>query len=125
MDTNDDGQASFTYEDNTLTFRLKPILSADMFDENNEVSFRLLGQCDVTYINSKRLPTFGENSVKISKYVLLNEHGNEIEVNEEAIKDDLAYDIREGLISKIKDIFILGEIVAIDYVSSHFVCGEY
>lgn len=96
------GKHLFTYEDNTLTFRLKPILSADMFDENNEVSFRLLGQCDVTYINSKRLPTFGENSVKISKYVLLNEHGNEIEVNEEAIKGDLAYDIREGLISKIK-----------------------
>lgn len=99
------GKKVFDYQNGELVFNLKPILNSETFDENNQVSFRLLGQCDVTYHNEKKLATYGENKVKVVKYILHYEDLKQVEVNGDQVKGDLAYDIREGLVNKI-DVYL-------------------
>ena len=50
--------------------RLKPVLKAEFFDRNNEVSSTFLGKTQVTYVNAQRKNTYdGDCSVeKIELY---------------------------------------------------------
>jgi len=59
------GDKIFTYEKEELKLHFAPKLHGWIFDENGETSFMLLSQCKVTYRNSQRKSTFGEDGAKI------------------------------------------------------------
>lgn len=64
------GEKIFTYEKGQLQFALKPLLSSDFFDDNDEVSFNLFSSIKVTYHNPKRLDLYKGVKLlyKINKY---------------------------------------------------------
>ena len=62
----------------------------------------MLNQTEVIYINKTRKNTYGNDKVSVRKYtVILND--DNITIDGDKIKGDLAYQIREG---KIKQIFV-------------------
>lgn len=61
------GKKLFKFENSELTFTFEPNISADLFDENGEVSFKLFSQIDVKYINKEKKSTFGKDKVTIKK----------------------------------------------------------
>lgn len=64
------GKRPFYVENGNLICRLKPVLKAEFFDRNNEVSSTFLGKTQVTYVNAQRKNTYdGDCSVeKIELY---------------------------------------------------------
>lgn len=52
------GERLFSYEGKTLSFALSPKLSAEFFDEKNEVSFLLFGKTKVIYHNPSRIDLY-------------------------------------------------------------------
>jgi hypothetical protein len=54
------GKQPFFVQDGQLCLALKPALPGWLFDENDQVRFKFLGACDVTYHNPRRLDTFQE-----------------------------------------------------------------
>lgn len=45
------GESLFSYENNVLTFHLKPRISLELFDTNDCVSFKLFNKILITYHN--------------------------------------------------------------------------
>ncbi|MGH4119595.1 hypothetical protein [Clostridium sp.] len=64
------GHKVFTYEHNELKLTFKPILPGWFLIEANEVQFRFLSKVDVTYHNSKKTNTYGDDGAKIYKIIL-------------------------------------------------------
>lgn len=52
------GETPFVYENGQLGLRIKPMLEAEMFDENDEVSFNFLTENKVTVHNPAKVDTF-------------------------------------------------------------------
>lgn len=90
------GGKVFTYEDEKLTLNFNPKLAAWLFDEG-KVTFRLLSNCDVTYVNETGKNTYGVDGAKVSKV----EINGEVVSNEGKICGQLAEDVREGKVDKI------------------------
>ncbi|RXJ02580.1 hypothetical protein DS745_06305 [Anaerobacillus alkaliphilus] len=95
------GGKPFTFENEELTVQLSPILPSWMFTENGEVSFTFLGSCDITYVNSKKLDTYGSDKVSPTEYVLTYSNGETIIVEGSTIRGVHAEDIRNGKVRKM------------------------
>ena len=86
------GEKAFDMENGELVFRPSPKLSKEFFDEKDEVSYPLFNKCIITIHNPKRVDLY-----KHHKYAF--------EVNEkryDAIKGELAKELREGRISTLR-----------------------
>ena len=86
------GEHIFTYEDGVLKFHLKPLLSNEFFDKNNETSFLLFGKTTVIY---KKDPSI--NLLKDSYKMTYIINGKEYD----EVKGDLALSIRNGKVKKV------------------------
>lgn len=95
------GEGGFTFEEGKLRFGLVPRLSREMFDENGEASFMLLGSCKVTYHNETENSTYGEDGAKVYRMELYEEGGSSHKVEGSVIDEELARKLREGGISRI------------------------
>jgi hypothetical protein len=96
------GKAPFSAADGTLCLELSPILPGRMFDEGNEVSFRFLGSCDVTYVNPSRKDTFGENRARIERMEITMKDGEVLSIRGSRISSPYAERIRNGEGKSIK-----------------------
>ncbi len=92
------GKKVFSYENGELELHLDPKLPGWMFDENGEVSFMLLSQCKVTYHNSKKRSTYGEDGVRITSIVIKD---TEQKINSKVLRGDIAYRVRDGAIKEV------------------------
>ena len=86
------GEHIFTYEDGVLKFHLKPLLSNEFFDKNNEASFLLFGKTTIIY---KKDPSI--NLLKDSYKMTYIINGKEYD----EVKGDLALSIRNGKVKKV------------------------
>lgn len=94
------GKSPFKYLDDELVLEFNPILSKEMFDENNKVEFTFLGKCKVIYHNENRKDTYGDSSAQIEEITF--EYNNEkIKINNFVIEDKYAKLIRNGVIREI------------------------
>ena len=86
------GEHIFTYEDGVLKFHLKPLLSNEFFDKNNETSFLLFGKTTVIY---KKDPSINllKDSYKMT-YIINGKAYDEV-------KGDLPLSIRNGKVKKV------------------------
>ena len=89
------GKNVFKYENGNLTAEFKPILKADMFDENNEVSATFMSNTKVTYVNVNRKDTYKDCSIE--KMIIDGQ-----EINSSIIANDLVFKLREGGLKNIK-----------------------
>lgn len=83
-----------------LCFKLTPILPTWLF-KGGQLSFKLLGTVDVTYLNPKRQDTFGKEKVKPLVYRLIFDDLEEIEIHDGFVKEPYASIIRERKVKKI------------------------
>lgn len=95
------GEGGFTFEEGKLRFSLAPRLSREMFDENGEASFMLLGSCKVTYHNETGKNTYGEDGAKVYRMELYEEGGSSHKAEGGVVDEELARKLREGGISRI------------------------
>ncbi len=95
------GEYPFVYKDNKLTLELKPSLPGWIFDADNKVCIRFLGNCDLTYHNPERHDTY---EGLLIKRIILFENGKAVEIKGSIIEEGYAQKIRDGLIEKI-DVF--------------------
>lgn len=97
------GQKPFSYreEKQLLVFQLAPSLPAWLFDQEGYVHFKLFGQIDVSYSNSKRADTYGKHAVKPVEYKCQLINGEQVNVKGSAISGNLAEQIRSRQVKSI------------------------
>lgn len=95
------GKKVFSYNDGELQLELSPILPGWMFNDEGKVSFRFLGATDVTYHNSERRDTFGQDGVSAIKYIITDVNGETVEFNGNVIGGKYAELTRNGNIKAI------------------------
>lgn len=95
------GKNPFMLENSKLVCQLVPILPSWMFDENGQVSFMFLGTCQITYLNPRRLNTYGEDAVLPVEYSLTYQAGETLLISDNVIKGQHAEDVRTGLVTQI------------------------
>lgn len=96
------GTKVFEVKDGKLTLSLAPILSGEMFDREGKVSFKFLGKVLVTYHNSLRTATFGEQGVRPHRYVLTTFENESVEIGGSSIRAPYAQMVRDGRIARIE-----------------------
>lgn len=89
------GDNVFELREGVLTLALNPKLCAELFDDNNEVRYRIFDKTDLIYHNPNRLNTYDE--VKMTYKIGEKDY--------KVIDGQLAKDIRQGKIERI-DIYI-------------------
>lgn len=94
------GDTWFKMEEESLVFEFKPILPFWMFNEKNEVRFKLFNQVSVIYVNETKKATYGTQSAQIKQ---ISVDGMPIEGT--YLKGELAYQLRNKEIKEIKVIF--------------------
>ncbi len=92
------GKKVFNMENNELTATFKPVLTADFFDANNEVSAMFLGDVLVTYYNPNKKDTFATQVECIE----FNLNGKDIKVDGSKLVGENASKLRDGSIKSIK-----------------------
>ena len=90
------GGKVFTYEDGQLVLNFQPKLSNWLFDEG-KATFRLLSNCDITYVNNTGKNTYGEDAAVVAKV----EINGEVVSTENKIVGELAEKVRNGEVDKI------------------------
>jgi hypothetical protein len=95
------GGKPFKVEGEELVCQLSPILPSWMFTENGEVSCTFLGACELTYLNAKKLDTFGDNAALPVQYTLTYGDGETVNLQGDSVRGTYAQDIRNGKITKI------------------------
>jgi hypothetical protein len=98
------GKQPFRAEGGALRLKLEPALPAWLFSEAGTVSFRFLGQCDVTYHNPRRLDTFAQG-VEASRIVLWPSESESVEIPGHTIGAPYAHMIRNGEIKRVEVFF--------------------
>ncbi|MDP4090077.1 MAG: cellobiose phosphorylase [Bacillota bacterium] len=88
------GHKVFTYEEGMLQLSLNPILPGWLFDEQGKVSFRFLGYTEVTYHNSGRRNTYGEQKVDALRTTIKTNSGETVEFSGNVISGKYAELIR-------------------------------
>ncbi|QRN84022.1 cellobiose phosphorylase [Chloroflexota bacterium] len=88
-------------EQKDLILAFKPALPGDFFDEEGTLSFKFLGQCDVTYINPKRKDTYSSET-QIEKIILYLPGGFKFALDDGVIPAPYSKMVRDGEINKIK-----------------------
>lgn len=104
------GAKTFKVEDEELRLSLNPILPGWLFkgtvhensSEEGLVKFKFLGKVDVTYHNPSCKNTFGEDSVKTEKYLLVDKNNNHVEIKGSYIGEPYSKEIRIGEIKEIQ-----------------------
>ncbi|MBG0770575.1 MAG: hypothetical protein H0S82_02650 [Anaerolineaceae bacterium] len=84
-----------------LILKFHPILPGDFFDEEGALSFKFLGQCDITIHNPERVATYSPGK-KINRIVLYLPDETEISLQGDTIPAPYAGMTREGRIMKIE-----------------------
>ncbi len=92
------GNQLFSLEEGKLTFRLKPSLANDFFDQG-EFMTTLFGHIKVIYHNDTGLDTYHPD-VKVNKYILHYQDETK-ELRDLKIQGSLASDIRKGNVKQI------------------------
>lgn len=97
------GSKPFTYENEQLNLRFKPVLPGWLFDEEGKVSFNFLGRCKITYNNPNRFDTFNTEKIDESKWKIFVHTCDEekIEFVGNNIKEPYSKLIRDGQVRKI------------------------
>lgn len=90
------GGKVFTYEDGKLVLHFEPKIANWLFDEG-KVTFRLLSNCDITYVNNTGKNTYGDDAAVVSKV----EINGEVVSTENRIVGELAEAVRDGKVDKI------------------------
>ena len=90
------GGKVFTYENGELVLNFTPKLANWLFDEG-KATFRLLSNCDITYVNNTGKNTYGDDAPKVSKV----EIDGEVVSTEAKITGKLAEDVRDGKVNAI------------------------
>lgn len=99
------GKDIFSFENNELQLKLKPVLPCWLFDEQGIISFKFLGSTLVNYINPKKQDTFGSNGVKPYKYKLIDCQGQIFEIKASFISGQYALKVRNGEIRSV-DVYL-------------------
>lgn len=93
------GNNIFTFENDELVFNMNPILSEDFFDENNEISFTLLGKIYVKYSNPLRKSTF--EGAKVTEIILKYNDDTTVKFEGNKVIGNFANDIRNLEVKEI------------------------
>lgn len=99
------GHKMFSCRNGELECTLSPILPGWLFDAEGKVSFRFLGNTDVTYHNSEKGNTYGEDGVHPVKTVLETAEGKTVEFSGNTIRGTYAELIRNQGVKTI-DIYL-------------------
>ncbi len=91
------GEKPFIMEENELILKFAPKLPKWLFDSNDEVSFKFLGKCNVTYHNEAKKDTYGAKKAEIVKIKIKGYK----DIIGNKIKGELAEEIRKGNIDKV------------------------
>lgn len=94
------GRLGFALKDGKLEFRLAPILTGEMFNEDNEVKFKLFNSIKITYSNPKRSNTFGPDAVQIKEIYV-----DDLKYHKTYFEEAMAKAIRNKSVKDIKVIF--------------------
>lgn len=95
------GDEPFDVKDGKLTFKLSPKLPSWLFDENGQISFRLFGKTQVTYINPLSKSTFGEDCVSVSSMTVEMNDGELIK-SDGCLYEAYADGVRSGKVKRIE-----------------------
>lgn len=95
------GKNPFVVKDGKLALELKPIIKEWLFDDDNQVNFRFLGRCHVTYKNPKRKNTYGSDKVEPVKYTLELENNDKVEIPGSFVPEGYAEKIRNGDVGRL------------------------
>lgn len=95
------GKKVFSYDNNKLELRFKPILSKDFFDADGKVAFKFLGHILVTYHNPARSNTYGSEAPCINNILITLMDGNKIQIKNRVIEEPYSVYVRNGLIQAI------------------------
>ncbi|MFD1910199.1 hypothetical protein ACFSQ7_48925 [Paenibacillus rhizoplanae] len=96
------GSSLFATRDGELTLALHPALPGWLFDEQGEVSFKLLGSTEVTYVNPRHADTFGDSKVVIQTLALTFRDGAERVITGGLLRGADAEALRRGEIAAIR-----------------------
>ena len=94
------GKRPFYVENGNLICRLKPVLKAEFFDRNNEVSSTFLGKTQVTYVNAQRKNTY-DGDCSVEKIELYAKDNKKI-INGDKIFGEEAEKVRNNEYDSIK-----------------------
>jgi len=97
------GPQPFVLQGNQLHLAFKPVLPGWLFREDGTITFKFLGQCEVTYHNPERHDTFAEDTA-ISRVVLHLPSGDK-EIPGPVIPAPYAEQVRAGQIPAISVYF--------------------
>ncbi|WP_150275433.1 cellobiose phosphorylase [Paenibacillus tepidiphilus] len=95
------GGRMFRVEDGELTLALEPALPGWLFDEQGELSFRLLGHTEVTYRNPRRADTYGDGAASIRSLTLTYNDGTVRTYGGTVLRGEAAEALRRGEIAAI------------------------
>lgn len=98
------GRQPFFLKNKELCLSLKPILPTWLFDEQNTLSFKFLGNCMVTYHNPQRLNTY-QPGFRFEKMLLKMQSGGTVELSGSVIPAPYAAQVREGMVESIEVFF--------------------
>lgn len=93
------GSGGFKYNEG-LTFEIAPILSAELFDEQGEVTFKYLNKTMITYINKTGKNTYGVNGAKVTSIEIYTDQ-EVVNVEGNVLNEQDAQRLRSGEIPKI------------------------
>lgn len=96
------GSSLFATRDGELTLALHPALPGWLFDEQGEVSFKLLGSTEVTYVNPRHADTFGDSKAVIQTLALTFRDGAERIITGGLLRGADAEALRRGEIAAIR-----------------------
>jgi hypothetical protein len=94
------GKQPFRMGDDGLELRLAPCLPGTFFTDEGTVSFRFLGQCEVTYHNPDRADTFADG-VEPKRIVLRPSASDFVEIEGGIIGAPFAEMVRNGEIEGV------------------------
>ncbi|OIJ17431.1 hypothetical protein BKP37_02720 [Anaerobacillus alkalilacustris] len=95
------GGKPFKFENDELVCKLSPILPSWMFTDNGELSCMFLGKCELTYVNAKKVDTYGDGAAKAIEYTLTYGNGETIVVDGDTVRGTQAEDIRHGKVTNM------------------------
>lgn len=95
------GETPFYVEGGKLHLVFKPVLFADMFDDEDKLQFTFLGRCTVTYHNPQKVDLIDAEP----RQIVLHLEDEAIEINEGVISEPHALQVRDGQITSINVLF--------------------
>jgi len=98
------GEKPFSYENEKLSFELKPVIHSSFFDKNGTFSFKLFCDTQVTYINPSKKNTYAKD-MQIKKLEILWKNGKKQVINGKTVTGQDAEKIRQVLAKEIKVYF--------------------